>query len=142
MKKKEPKKMDWAEIMDSQSLSVNNKKILKENVELFSSQISKDYSKNLSYFLLPLVKRKSVKTKSIEEILEELDNNLNIPKTEIRKIPEKIKNKPIPLLLSGLPEVPEIKKEYLQKAPNRIRTRIFREGLSKQRKQLGVQLNK
>lgn len=46
------------------------------------------------------------------------------------------KNKPIAILLSGLSEVSPIKKEYLEKAPLKLRTRIFREGISKQRNRI------
>ncbi|KAI5160003.1 hypothetical protein NEAUS03_0786 [Nematocida ausubeli] len=79
-------------------------------------------------------------TLSIKRILDrfctEIEEDTHRPKERENKMP--VKNKPIPLLLSSLHEVPSVEKILLEEAPARIRARIFREGLSKQARKLDV----
>ncbi|EHY66908.1 hypothetical protein NERG_00548 [Nematocida ausubeli] len=79
-------------------------------------------------------------TLSIRRILDrfckEIKGDSPRPKETENKMP--VKNKPIPLLLSALHEVPSVEKILLEEAPARIRARIFREGLSKQARKLDV----
>ncbi|KAI5189629.1 hypothetical protein NEMIN01_0582 [Nematocida minor] len=76
----------------------------------------------------------SISIRSVLDSIAEEMMDKHVPNKA--KPPKAKKNKPVAILLSALPEVPPIKKEYLERAPLSIRSRIFREGVSKQIKKL------